>query len=919
MEEIIEETLIKIPSLEPGCLENTINGDLYKYKESPRNFWNKYCLGLTKDIPMHFSQHRLGESPVYAQFVLTFDKEIPETQKFMLAVISSLQAVLFRNFEQFKDSKNKDNYLTAVLFEDVDSKENDGEESEESDIIKDEVLDNKPKTLSFRIIFPFCVIKKANIESLRIKFIGELTKSGALVHLSERPRVKWNEILLGDNKPFPLYMGCPGKEDSLVHTLSGIYGEVSEYIGDFDPDDEFAERPYERTLEIFKKEYSKFFSAGIMGMNDIKSSETIIPTYFSLHPIDHVTKERILLGDDEENKNSNLYIAKSMIKLISVKRISIKKEWLRIGRALYHATNGSESGLDMWIDYTKRSSKGKPEDCESYYNEEFEETNSFITTNTLMEYASKDSKSKYRDWHIEWYTDALLNVKQKASHADVAKAFYRYRPLKYKCAAIQRKKWYEYCGHGWDENDGGQIIDTELSGSFVETLEKIHKNAESKMMTETERGTVDRNVSKMKTDILSGLIDNLKDESFKSRIMSALSKNFYYDKWFNTAKDDDPALIRTPNCVLECTDEEILVRVGLGEDYLVKKIPTKYVNTFTDKSPKVLKIYKWIHEIFCDKELEHFFLMDMASTLYQRNSHKRFRILSGNGNGSKSMFTNLLSKTLGSDKCVTFPMSVITEKQSGGGASPELSQAEHTNIALFQEPNANVELQEHAIKILTGGVDTVFCRMLYSNGGAITLSFNSFLICNNIPPMLNPTQALKNRVLVYLFGSTWSFTAPEAYEDQLKQRCFKIIENFDSEITGLTTAFLWILVKYFKKYKTEGINKIPSSILKQTESYWKSRDDVNEYLTDVDEIIVPTTDSGDIDYDVGVVPKELLKRYNAWLKILHPSAIRMDMLCLKTEISKNLGVDGPTAKEGSKLKKFWGLSLTEKQEQNDTL
>jgi phage/plasmid-associated DNA primase len=206
---------------------------------------------------------------------------------------------------------------------------------------------------------------------------------------------------------------------------------------------------------------------------------------------------------------------------------------------------------------------------------------------------------------------------------------------------------------------------------------------------------------------------------------------------------------------------------------------------------------------------------------------------------------------------VKLPVSILTENQrntNSTSASPAIARAEGTREAITEETETNIELRGGVIKRFTGN-DSFYARKLHDNGGEIKLTFKLILICNNVPIIPNADQAVKNRLIIIPFLSTWvdknSHVLPKSRKKQYKHRIFPSDPLFCTKLSRMAPAFLWVMVQYYPIYRKEGL--VPPEIIRQhTESYWKVNDFYATYINDNIEVMLDEEGSPDHDYSVEV-------------------------------------------------------------------
>ena len=165
--------------------------------------------------------------------------------------------------------------------------------------------------------------------------------------------------------------------------------------------------------------------------------------------------------------------------------------------------------------------------------------------------------------------------------------------------------------------------------------------------------------------------------------------------------------------------------------------------------------------------------------------------------------------------------------------------------------------------------------------------FKLWLYCNKVPIIPNSDKAVKNRLRILPYLSTWVDDAPESEEEQMKQRKFKKDPLFENLIPSLAPAFLWILIEYFEKYTSEGLDE-PKIIKDYTAEYWEENDVYRQFMN---EYIQPAylPDSKDLDPNSKLTLPEIYREFSFWFRDSFPSIKVPDRASVKYELAQRLG------------------------------
>ena len=594
--------------------------------------------------------------------------------------------------------------------------------------------------------------------------------------------------------------------------------------------------------------------------------------------------------EDEDPKE----ITDRLLTMLSRSRVDNDHFWLDVGRAIFNVYDGSDEGLQTWIRFTDRSDQHVEEDCRTTYPS-FRENN-YLTLKTLAWYARIDSPDAYANWHKQWclpYMDNALTC----LHADVAKALYRVCWLEFVCCSLDQNQWYYYYSHRWTRLDHGITLRQFISDGFIRKFREWRQELGNMALESGDQST--KNNADIQIKKIDTLISHLKKVHFKTNIMREAMEHFYHPK-FAVIKDMNPLLLGMSNCVLEVVFDFVKARDGKPEDFITMCTGIPYNGNYRWDNPTVKLVMKWMKQIFPDHALMEYFLKMSSSALKGKNDDKIFPIWTGEGDNSKSMLVKLFEACFG-PYCIKFPTSLLTGKRAQSSAPmPELARANGTHLAFLQEPDDDECIRGGILKELTGG-DSFFARTLNDKGGEVQAMFKLILMCNKVPAIPTGGKAVKNRTRICPYLSTWVSNPPATEAEQFEKRQFKKDPFFELQIPKMASAFMWILVEYYPRYRKEGIEE-PPIVKEATSQYWNENDIYRQFVT---ECIVPAkNDKGEINEEVSLNHGEVYREFKAWYKTCFPGNKVPDSPTVRQELCAN----GRLGRQGKK-QRWYGVAL----------
>ncbi len=94
------------------------------------------------------------------------------------------------------------------------------------------------------------------------------------------------------------------------------------------------------------------------------------------------------------------------------------------------------------------------------------------------------------------------------------------------------------------------------------------------------------------------------------------------------------------------------------------------------------------------------------------------------------------------------------------------------------------------------------------------------MVCNDLPKFNGADQAMKRRVRVIPFVSTFTDSEPESTSRHIFAKDDTLIDRIDT----WKHAMMGLLLGYYRKYLDEGLKQIPSAVAKFTEEYQTEND-----------------------------------------------------------------------------------------------
>jgi phage/plasmid-associated DNA primase len=834
-----------------GLIDMTAPSNLWVFKdENTRQiFWIEYCklVQKQKEDPTRTYNFFLAEVNDESAFVadLTFrfynsDKinhqEGPFNEKFICDVIECINRILKT---YLVISEDKSELICCVL---------------QSRKLVADIMEPDEVKYTLRLQYPFCRTKVSTQKQLlRDLIIKELHVRGPT--LDQSARGDWEQRYDSSipTSYVPLY-GSRRKASDEPLELTHIYKSERDQYGLLNEVDlEQIFDPINHTDVQTKRINRDIFEEG--------DEEFWMPLFFS--PIYWPTISKMIQKNENNSPESSFLVSlpnnddpktpmdflKIFIPMLQEERKNDITVWMDVGKAYYHATNGSLEGLNEWKKFTEGSSEipstFKSIDCEMKYPL-FRE--SLITFKTIAWHAKSQAPELYKNWNDKWFGISFEKTIKEPLHSDLAEMFYRKYWLNFAYSSGGRRgagRTYRFDekGHRWRMlEDGeiviGKILTDEFLTLFDDTRREtnaelakfdseqppqrsLRKNGKSSRPSREENDEVSDLEMKFKN--LLKIITILGSVPQKRSVITAIQEKLFIEG-FDRNLDTNPMLVGVLNGVIEVDTKDARFRMGRPEDYLSMYTSLPYREDFSWECDSVKRYLSYLNQVFPDRDLMKFMRKDIASFLKGRNAEKLFRIFSGSGDNSKSVYIKLVERAFGS-YAVSVPVSVITVKRgSSSSASPETARLRGAHIATCAEPDDNETIKAGIVKSMTGN-DRFFTRALFSNGEEIEAMYKLILITNKVPSIPNAGKAIKNRVMIIPFLATFvDKDYPEDEEEQYEKKTFKKDPDFEDYVPLLSQAMLWCAVQDYQTYCREGLKIFPKVIVDETNAYWEEND-----------------------------------------------------------------------------------------------
>lgn len=523
------------------------------------------------------------------------------------------------------------------------------------------------------------------------------------------------------------------------------------------------------------------------------------------------------------------------IDMLTVERATEYNTWIDVGWTLFNISQGSDEGLDLWLDFSRKSPRYDEEACETaWYKMEVRGR----TMGSLKAIAKADNPDKYMEWKkttLNYYLELCLETKHP-NESDVAAVISKYYDGKYKYATRAKKgTWYQFSNHRWMKMDEGLA----MRACIIKDIPRLFKDYNC-ILTERARtcGNDEQGTSINKKIIKCiAITEAIKTDTFLTKTLN-MCKTSMHDPNFDDFKDKNNKLIGCENGVIDL--ETLIFRDGRPDDLITLSNGINY-QEFTKEDDLIADIEELFTHMFLNVNRREYTKSVLSSCLEGGNPNKLIIVVTGGGGNGKSLLMRLLKKTFGK-YCIKVPpeLLMVSQSNSSGGCRPDLMRIEGKRIMIGDEIPKTAKLDIGNLKRLTGG-DDFWARGLHDGDGAeIKPDAVLFIQVNEPPKVPADDDATWNRLRLVECLSKFvlpheeeKFPVPLSEEEQCRIGRFKADPEIDNCLGDYATGMLWYLFDRYRYMKKHNIKLVdPPEVVAATQSYRKENDVYMHFISD---------------------------------------------------------------------------------------
>lgn len=751
-------------------------GSFYIKEEELDTFYNLYQEAIFNGKKLHITEKHEDIGPIVIDLDFKYEHEIFE-RKHSKETIKRIIDIYNEIIINILDIEKNDPRLNAYVFE----REN---VYRVKAITKDGIHILYPNIVTppeVQYYIRECVLKKI------VSILEELPLTNKPYDVVDRAVIRdCNWLLYGSSKP-----------NIDPYQLTGIYNGNLEELN---------------TAEYkFTKNIAHYFSIRNKKDNEIvhvrDDKQNLLENINSKKKNIRIKRKNVVVDDYDE--------IKKLVNILNDERAESYSEWISLGWLLHNIDENSQELLDIWIDFSKRSSKFKDGICEKEWNRS---RNEGLGIPTLHYWAKIDNFEKYKEIQESSLNKLVEKSIKTPTHCDIANVLYKKYEYDFK---YSNEEWYKFENHVWVKEKDGISLRAKISNELVEIYSKIISSF-NKIITSMDPNVTeeDKEECKNKNKEVLEIIKKLKTTGFKDNILKECKEKFY-DKNFVNKLDTNNYLLGFKNGIYDLQTGEL--RDGRPDDYLEMTTEIDKID-FEESNENFKDLEHFIDTIFIDPEIKEYFLLFLASCLQGHNAEEKFRIWTGNGSNGKSKLIELFVSCMGSYS-IKFPITLLTGRRAASNScNPELVKAKGKRFGYFEEPSENERINAGLMKEFTGG-DKVYARGLHKDPIEFKPQWKLALLCNDIPEVPPHDSGTWRRMEIVEFKSRFCDNPKEPNE-------FAIDKKLSEKLKNWKELFMALLIdKYYVEYKRIGI-KVPTEVIKFTLEFQKQCDIYTDFIVE---------------------------------------------------------------------------------------
>lgn len=475
----------------------------------------------------------------------------------------------------------------------------------------------------------------------------------------------------------------------------------------------------------------------------------------------------VVKKNDDEKENfpilqlsEKLVTAGKLVAMMSDKRSDNYSDWMKVGWALHHESEGHENGLQMWLQFSSRSSKYDEDACIALWEKMNTDK---VTMGTLHHYAKEDNPDAYKTYMADrkkannecaYTTEQLEEFIElfKNQELGLAEVYYRvYGKDNIKSSDQKGNVIYVWNEHRqlWLQQSLS-FLQTSIAEVLLEVQRQIICHIVNQPLNHEDQVAITK-----RKELMNMINKAFAPKSKLCKNIGEFLKTKIFDenaeKMLNDYKHVFPCKggLKVDLKTLELSErtKEDMFTYELDVNYLANK-KTPNIDKFIMQLMRDDTIYpedeekeREANKASQQQEQYNYFRKILGYSITGENYMKIFQIWYGSkGNNGKSTLANMIENIFGSKLVSAVDHSVVTsyegDRKRAGQANSALvaTKGLHMGFVNENENDHNCVLNLGLIKALaSGGKDAIVARQLYGEQQQFIPKLKIAYLCNDIP------------------------------------------------------------------------------------------------------------------------------------------------------------------------------------------
>lgn len=506
-----------------------------------------------------------------------------------------------------------------------------------------------------------------------------------------------------------------------------------------------------------------------------------------------------------------------LVNILSEKRSNNYQEWIRVGWCL-HNINASETMLELWKTFSKRSYMYSEGECE---REWMRMRNEGLNIGSLCRWAKEDNPQAFKEI-CQQSIPRLISQSSSGTHTDIARVLYRLYMDRYVCGSMKKGMWYEFVGHRWVSIENAYTLKLNMSDEVSDMYKERSDWYKMQAMRECEDNKREEHMQMHKR--LWNLSQKLRMQTLKEPLVKECSELFYMPGFMNKL-DQNKKLLGFNNGVYDLETHEF--RDGKPADYVTMTVGYDYM---TEDDPVIEReILDFMSSIMPNETLKEYLLKVCAYMLDGNKYLEQFWFFTGKGRNGKGTLSMLLRQALGEYYYEPDITIVTTLKKSSSGTNDELKRAKGKRAMVLTEPDdadKDSKFRVNKIKQMRGN-DLLQARGMYEGFEEFVPQFGMIFQMNEMPQLSKLDDGIRHSLKVIQFPYQFVETPTQEYQ---RKSDTKLKRRFETDVR-YWQQFMRLLIKVHRASVWGNMSlNAPQEVSAYTKEYLDSNNPLTEWF-----------------------------------------------------------------------------------------